>query len=109
ALSEYVAASIVGGYVGRLLAGLGAAYLDWRAAFVAIGAGLLAVSVPIGRMRAAGERAAAAEPPSARLALRVLGEGSFARVYVVAFSFFFVFASLLNFLPFRLAEIRPAG
>lgn len=106
AMAEYVAASILGGYLGRLLAGLSAAYLDWRLAFVVIGAGLLLSALPLGRLHVAVE-AAEVEPPSARLVLRVLGEGGYVRLYLVAFSFFFVFASLLNFLPFRLAEIEP--
>ncbi len=108
AMAGYVAASILGGYLGRLLAGLGAAYADWRLIFVALGAGLLLAFFPLGRLRVAAGKAPA-ERPTPRLVLQVLGEGGLTRVYAVAFSFFFVFAGLLNFLPFRLAEIHAGS
>src|SRR5690606_31614713 len=103
-LSGYVAASILGGYLGRLLAGLGAAYVDWRLVFGVVGVGLLLTVAPLRGLQVP-ERRATAEPPSPRLVLEVLREGGDARLYLMAFSFFFVFASLLNYLPFRLSEI----
>jgi YNFM family putative membrane transporter len=107
-LAGYVGASIVGGYLGRLLSGLGAAYTDWRLVFVLLGAGLLLAAIPLGRLRPV-QRAGAAEPPSPRLVLEVLREGGYTPLFVAVFAFFFVFASLLNFLPFRLEEIQPGA
>lgn len=107
-LAGYVAASIVGGYLGRLLSGLGAAYTDWRLVFVLLGTGLLLAAIPLGRLRPV-RSTGAAEPPSLRLVREVLRDGGYIPLYVAVFAFFFVFASLLNFLPFRLEEIQPGS
>src|SRR5690606_25994967 len=88
-MAHYVAASILGGYLGRLLAGLGAAYVDWRAVFYLLAAGLLLAAWPLGRL-AAPVAATPAEGPRLRGALRVLRAGGYLRVYVVVFALFFV-------------------
>jgi YNFM family putative membrane transporter len=103
-MSLYIAATILGGYLGRLVSGLGAAYLGWRFVFYALAAGLAAAAVLLGR---AGEEPFAPRPTRVSGAAReVLRMPRFARLYAVVFCFFFVFAALLNFVPFRLAALR---
>lgn len=104
AMSVYVAASIVGGYLGRLLSGVSAAWGGWRVFFVALGAALFLCAFPLGRLTA-GERVRPARP-EARIVREVLREREHLRAYATAFSIYFVFAALLNFLPFRLTEIQ---
>jgi YNFM family putative membrane transporter len=107
AMSSYVAASIVGGWLGRLLGGMGAAYVHWRAPFALLGASLLLCGWVLRDARA--EAGAQPARPHPRLVLEVLRDRTSAAMYATAFCVFFVFAGLLNFVPFRLAELRPGA
>jgi YNFM family putative membrane transporter len=105
AMSSYVAATIVGGYLGRLLSGTGAAYLHWRAPFALLGASLLLCGFLLRGVPVEARVQPLRTQP--RLVLEVLGDRTSAAMYATAFCIFFVFAGLLNFVPFRLAELHP--
>jgi MFS transporter, YNFM family, putative membrane transport protein len=102
-LSLYVAATIIGGYFGRLLSGLVATCFGWRFSFLAIFFALLLNLVLLHWLKS--------DPKVgfARLRLSAITDifkvSGFLRVYLVIFFSFFTFASILNFLPFRLTEI----
>ncbi|MBN2141402.1 MAG: MFS transporter [Desulfovibrionaceae bacterium] len=106
-LAAYIAASIFGGFFGRLLAGFASSVLGWRWAFLILGLALAGAAV------LAGSLGAAARPRLVRPGLKdladILKKPVFLRVYVVIFGFFFVFASALNFIPFRLSETVPGA
>lgn len=102
-MAVYIATTTVGGFCGRFFAGQLAAMFGWRAPFFALGA-MLAASVFLIR----------ALPPDARPAFErirldaiseVMKKTGFFRVYAMAFCIFFVFAAMLNYLPFRLISI----
>lgn len=102
-MSLYVAGTIIGGYFGRLLSGFVATCFGWRYSFLAIFFALLFNLVLLRWLKS--------DPIVAFNRLRlgaimdILKVSGFLRVYVVIFFSFFTFASILNFLPFRLTEI----
>ncbi len=102
-MALYVAATIVGGYLGRLLAGFTAALLDWRVFFVGLAGALL---VCVGALAKIGHVSPSASGASdLRDWLVVLRAPAYLTIYVSIFCLFFVFAGLLNFLPFRMGEL----
>ncbi|NJO07239.1 MAG: MFS transporter [Chloroflexaceae bacterium] len=104
-MSIYVAATIVGGYLGRLLAGLGASLFDWRLFFVVLAAALLVCLALLGRLYVPTRL----ETPRPRPgdAVAILRDPTYLSTYVSIFCLFLVFAGLLNFLPFRLHVLMP--
>jgi YNFM family putative membrane transporter len=101
----YIAATIAGGYSGRVLSGLLTDLHSWQGAFLfwacaALLATLLTMRLDsdprllVGRVRLAEIRALARRP--------VYAEG-----LASAFLLFFVFAALLNFLPFHMRDNDP--
>jgi YNFM family putative membrane transporter len=102
-MSVYIAATITGGYLGRLLSGLNATFFDWHLFFLLLSAALLATVIPLGRLDTQAEIHGAR--PTPRLLLTTLRTGSLARIYGIIFCMFFIFAGLMNFIPFRLVEL----
>ena len=102
-MSIYVAATIVGGYAGRLLTGLTAEYVGWRWYYFALTALLVGNFVALGWLRK--EMAVKAGRPSPRIILDALRGGEYLKIYGVIFCVFFVFSSFLNYLPFRLTAL----
>ncbi|GAB4435078.1 MAG: MFS transporter [Anaerolineae bacterium] len=102
-MSVYVAATIAGGYFGRLLSGLSATFFDWHTFFLLLALALLAMVLPLGRLRVQAEIHGAR--PSPRLLLDALRHPVYLRVYAIIFGMFFIFAGMMNFLPFRLVEL----
>ena len=102
----YVAATILGGFLGRALTGLLADHLHWRAGFLlwtgALALAWLSLRVLPGDARAGFSR------PRPRLIAEVWREATFRNAYLCIFSVFFSFASLLNFLPFQLKIVDPS-
>jgi YNFM family putative membrane transporter len=101
-MGTYVSATVAGGLGGRLLGGLFHPTFNWRWAFV-IAAGLLAIACGIAwrwlpREETTGPR------QSAQLSFwQLLAQAPLRHNYLVAFSAFFVFSSVFNYLPFYLA------
>ena len=104
-ITVYIAATIAGGYSGRVLSGIITDLFDWQAAFLfwaiaALLATLLTTRLAsdprlrLGRVRLAEIRALARRP--------VYAEG-----LASAFLLFFVFAAVLNFLPFHMRDNDP--
>ena len=104
-ITIYIAATILGGYCGRVISGLLTDLFDWQSAFLfwAIAASLATwattrlASDPrlrLGKVKLAEIRALARRP--------VYAEG-----LASAFLLFFVFAAMLNFLPFHMRDNDP--
>lgn len=103
-MASYVAATIAGGYLGRLLSGLGATYLDWHVFFIFLAVALLLCFVAVRQL--AGETRITTVKPTSGDWLEILHNYAYLSLYISICCLFFVFVGLLNFLPFRLVEIQ---
>ena len=108
-MSFYIAATIAGGYLGRLLAGLSATYLTWQFFYYALAVLLLICFVALNKLPTQTQVKLAR--PSPQALWHTLTQGTYLTLYLIIFCTFFVFAGLLNFLPFRLADLwgQPSG
>jgi YNFM family putative membrane transporter len=101
-MGTYVSATVAGGLGGRLLGGLFHPAFNWRWAFI-IAAGLVAVACGVA-WRGLPRAKTTAPRQSAPLSfLQLLAQAPLRKNYIVAFSAFFVFSSVFNYLPFYLA------
>jgi MFS transporter, YNFM family, putative membrane transport protein len=106
AMTWYVAANIMGGFVGRVLSGWVATNAGWRYTFFLIALALAGCFVAVTRMKADSRLSMSSVRLSA--VMPILRNGDISRLYAVAFTIFFAFMALLTFLPFRLKEIDPS-
>ncbi len=103
-MSMYVAATIVGGFLGRLLAGLTSAVVDWHFFYLLLGAGIIGGSLVIRPEKV--ERGTRDTPPSVGVPAGTLRDVvPCLPVYLSVFCLFFVFCGSLNYLPFRVVEL----
>lgn len=102
-MSIYVAATIVGGYAGRLLTGLAAEYVGWRYYYFGLTVLLMGNFVALGWLKK--EMTVKTGRPNPRIILDTLRGGDYLKIYGIIFCIFFVFSSFLNFLPFRLTAL----
>ena len=104
-MSLYVATTIVGGFLSRLLSGYMADHYDWQWVFGVLGTALLLPSLLLTRLDAD------ARVDFKRLDIkaigRVLSQRDFTLTYASLFIVFFSFSAILNYLPFRLRELNP--
>lgn len=102
-MAIYIASTILGAFFGRLGSGFVATHWGWRPSLLVLAIVLCFCAALLARLpKATG--ASFRRLPLAALP-RVFLQPGFARMYLVVFCAFFVFASLLNVLPFRLAEV----
>ena len=102
-MAIYIASTIMGGFLGRLMSGSIATLFGWRYSFLILGISLLAGFFLLGRLKE-GRRPQTVKP-KANLIFSILRQKSFLKLYVTVFCFFFVFAAIMNFLPFRMTEL----
>lgn len=103
AMAAYVAMTVAGGFLGRAFSGQLTEWVGWQAMFGVLG--LLLVGLAVWLCWLQGESKTEfgrLKPGALGQILRVPGLG---RAYVTIFCAFFVFASLLNYLPFRLTQL----
>ena len=102
-MALYIACTIFGAFAGRLGSGYLSSLHGWRTALLLL-AGILALcTLYLARLPRRAETGFTR--PSLSLIPKILRRPGFLRMYGVVFCAFFVFASLLNYLPFRLAEV----
>lgn len=106
-MAWHVAATILGGLLGRVGAGLAAAYASWRLFAVGLGGALALATLLLARLERRTETARSADQDTSGTFWKVLRTPQYLRTYVLIFCFFFSFSALMNFLPFRLQAIRP--
>ncbi len=106
-IAVYIAATIVGGFVGRFLSGLSTQLFGWRYFFVFIGF-LLIWAFFLLRVLEKNPKMEYAKPEIKEM-LGLLQKGEFFWLYVGIFSIFFVFSAMMNFLPFELKQINPSS
>lgn len=103
-MSLYVAATISGGFLGRLLAGVSSVIVDWRIFYFILAAllcGCFFMIRPAGiDKQKSDKQLSAVADISSFLKVR-----SCLPVYLAIFCLFFVFCGTLNFLPFRTVEL----
>jgi MFS transporter, YNFM family, putative membrane transport protein len=101
-MGTYVSATVAGGLGGRLLGGLFHPAFNWRWAFI-IAAGLVAVACGVAWRGLPREKTTAFSQSAPLSFLQLLAQAPLRKNYIVAFSAFFVFSSVFNYLPFYLA------
>lgn len=106
AIARYIAATILGGFLGRFLSGLFTDLFGWRFFFFLLGLLLLWIFYLLRTL----EKDANLEysRPSATEVIGLVRQPQFFWLYCTIFSVFFVFAGLLNFLPFQLKAVNPS-
>ena len=105
-ITVYIAATIAGGYSGRVISGLLTDAYDWQTAFLFWACAALLATLLTTRL---------ASDPRLRLGkvhlseIRALARRPvYAEGLASAFLLFFVFAAMLNFLPFHMRDNDPA-
>ena len=105
ALNVYIGTSILGGVSGRLIGGFLAEFAHWRAAFALTAVLLAGAWIGLRGLRSD------ATPSTSVIGIaaisRALANPVYRYAYLGIFFVFFVFASLLNYLPFRLKALDP--
>lgn len=102
AMGSYVAATVAGGLGGRLLGGFIHPPLHWRYAFVSASVFLLLATLAAACFLPAEKGIPRSEEEGERF-FQLLARTDLLRIFAVAFSAIFVFASVFNYLPFYLA------
>jgi MFS transporter, YNFM family, putative membrane transport protein len=107
-MSFYITATIMGGFLGRLVAGGVATYFHWRLFFAVLALLLLICFFLLKQLQVEEVQLHPTRPNMATLA-EVVKTGNNALVLLSVICLFFVFVALLNFLPFRLAGLRKGS
>lgn len=107
AIAAYIAATIVGGFLGRFLSGLFTDLFGWRFFFFLLGLLLLLNCYLLRGM--ARDAKLKYDRPKLREITGLLKSRDFFLVYASIFCLFFVFAAMMNFLPFELKQINPSS
>ena len=105
ALAYYVAASVLGGLSGRIIAGFLSEHISWQTFFVGIGVAFLLVGVIT--LRLPGGVAPKKSAVSVHRLLEVLRDRYVTGLFGVIMLCFFVMNGFINYVPFRLEEIDP--
>ncbi|PLX70262.1 MAG: MFS transporter [Denitrovibrio sp.] len=105
-MAVYISSTILGGFSGRFFSGLISYYTNWRVMFLLLGITLLISTVLISRL---GDNKTEVTKMNLKATFDVLSIRQFTVIYIMIFTMFFMFAAVLNFIPFRLREINPAS
>ena len=106
AMGLYIGATIIGGFVGRLVGGVFASYFDWHSAFLVMGLMQLLPLFLLTRVEA--DASLNFARLDSRSISRVLGNRNYRFMFLSLASVFFVFSGILNIVPFHLRDIEPA-
>jgi YNFM family putative membrane transporter len=104
-ISLYIAATIVGGYCGRSITGFITSLYDWQTAFWLWS--LLALFGLVALTRLESDPRSKLVKVSLDEVRSLIARPTNRLGLMTAFVLFFVFAGMLNFLPFRILEIDP--
>ncbi|MFP4146370.1 MAG: MFS transporter [Halorhodospira sp.] len=103
-MTGYVAATVMGGFLGRVIAGAMTTAVSWEAAFLLFGTAQLLCTALLLHLDA--DPQAGFGRLDRRAVGQILRQPRALRIYGAIFCAFFVFLSLLTFLPFRLVELE---
>ncbi|MBP8284106.1 MAG: MFS transporter [Chromatiaceae bacterium] len=104
-LAWYIAATILGGFAGRALSGFVASVWDWRLALGIWAPALLVMG--LWTLRLPGRQESRFVRVTPRVFRVVMERPGAPQAYLTIFSIFFVFAAVLNVLPFQMADQDP--
>jgi len=104
-MSIYVASTVFGGLVGRVMSGFIATEFGWRAVFISLSFALLVGILFIKKLDFQGE--SNITKPKIKDIVTILQDKRFVVIYSMMFIVFFVFAGLLNILPFKMKAEFP--
>jgi MFS transporter, YNFM family, putative membrane transport protein len=107
AIAAYIAATIVGGFLGRFLSGLCTDLFGWRFFFFLLGL-LLLLNAHLLRGMVKDAKLHYARPRVAEV-VGILKNRNFLWIYTAIFCLFFVFSALMNFLPFEFRRLHPGA
>lgn len=102
-MSIYVAATVFGGLVGRIFSGFIATTFSYEYVFYSLSLAILISITLIKKLDYNGD--ATIIKPKINDVINILKDKRFVVVYFVMFCIFFVFAGVLNVLPFRVKDI----
>ncbi|WP_022850547.1 MFS transporter [Limisalsivibrio acetivorans] len=105
-MAFYISSTIMGGFAGRFFSGLIAATLGWRMNFLSLSIALLLSFFLTASLHEAELKVSKFSPAAV---IEVIKRRRFGAVYLLIFATFFMFAALLNFLPFRMRELNEAS
>lgn len=100
AIGYYIGATILGGFIGRLLSGILSDIFGWRLFFVLLGIALIVMCAALSFLSE--EIKIDFVKPKLSQVLDVLKNKTFFNIFAMMFFIFFVFQALLNFIPFQL-------
>jgi len=102
-MSVYIASTILGGFLGRFISGGISHYFGWRYTFLVLFISLI-ISLILTFFLESDSKVQKSKFIFSD-ALNLIKTSPFINMYIAIFCTFFTFASMLNFLPFRLTEI----
>jgi MFS transporter, YNFM family, putative membrane transport protein len=102
-MSIYVASTVLGGLIGRVFSGFIATNFSYEFVFYSFSIAILLSIYFISKLSYEGE--AKIIKPQISHIIEILKDKRFSTVYILMFCVFFVFAGVLNILPFRVKEI----
>ncbi|CAM3837368.1 MFS transporter [Arcobacter cloacae] len=105
-MSIYVAATVFGGLVGRIFSGFIATNFSYEYVFYSLSVAILISLFFINKLDYEGE--ANMVKPKIKDITFILKDERFVLIYFIMFCMFFVFAGVLNVLPFRVKEISES-
>ena len=107
AIGYYIGATILGGFIGRLLSGMLSDIFGWRLFFIILGVLLIVMFWCLEHL---GEEIKVDfVKPKLSQVMDVIKNKVFFNIYLMMFFIFFVFQAVLNFLPFQLQTLGGAG
>lgn len=101
-MGVYIASTIIGGLLGRTMSGSIATLLGWQYSFYILGASLMVGFILLGFLSPG--QAPEGTRPRGQI-MELLRERNPRRIYITVFCMFFVFAAVMNYLPFRATEL----
>jgi len=104
-MSIYVAATVFGGLMGRVISGFIATEFGWRMVFFFLSLALLLGLYFIKQLNLSIETNMT--KPKVKDIINILKDKRFVVIYALMFTIFFVFAGILNILPFSIKEQFP--
>lgn len=102
-IGVYIASTIFGGFIGRMLSGYVTDMLGWRVFFFTLGVCLILSFFALRYLQE--DMKLNMEKPKFSQIKDVLKQKSFLSIYMVMFCIFFVFQGVLNFIPFWLNSL----
>jgi len=102
-IAYYVAATILGGFLGRFITGLAASYTHWHHGFILIS---MALFIAWGLLHLLDSDAKLHfSRPTVHSLKSIIKQPIFSKIYLIIFLSFFCFASVLNILPFHVSQL----